>query len=109
MPFPQFQPTEEQIAALPPEQQEMWRDVARRTAAQQELIVELAAERKFGEALIFVGSESRAEKIVDWDEQYDFTDEEARQLVTDFWSVTEAWSADPRLRDGMFNLLKRVA
>lgn len=106
---PWLEPTEEMLASLPPEQQEPWREVARRRASQETLVADLAAERKFGEALVFIGSEARAEKLVSWDEEYDFTDDEARQLVTDFWSVTEAWSADPRLRDGMFNLLKRVA
>jgi hypothetical protein len=109
MKFPHYEPTQEQLDALPPESRAMWEDVARRKAEQEKLIDDLAAERKFGEALVFVGSESRAEKLVDWDEQYHYTDEEARQLVTDFWSVTEAWSGDQRLRDGMFNLLKRVA
>lgn len=109
MKFSQFQPTEEQLAALPPESAEQWREVARRQVESIKHIEELAAARKFDEALVFVGSESRAEKLVDWDEEYHFSDDEARQLVTDFWSVTEAWSADPRLREGMFSLLKRVA
>lgn len=101
--------TDEMVAAIPADQREPWQKLLDGQRAQAARVEALAADRQFVQALYLVGSEDRADRIVAWDEQYAFTDDEASDIVMRCWSVTEAWSANERLRDGMYSLLKRVA
>lgn len=104
-----FEITEEMIEALPEDQRGPWLDHLKRVEEHVELIESEAQARNFKHALVLVDSKDRARYMIDFDERFSFTKEEARDLLDMFWSITEAWSGDERLREGMYGLLKRVA
>lgn len=61
----------------------------------------------YREALMLCSSEDRAGVLIGFADR--LTDDEVRTLLSENWSVTEAWSGDEELRDGMYGLLSRVA
>lgn len=61
-------------------------------------------------ALMFSGSHHRASLLADWNERGLLDDDAVvRSLIEEHWSSTEAWSADTRLRETMYGLLRRSA
>ena len=101
--------TQEMVDAMPEGQRDLWQKQLDGRKWRDEEIERLAADRQFVGALNWLDSQDRADKIVEWDEKYHFTDDEALDIIMRTWSITEAWSGDERLRDGMYGLLKRVA
>lgn len=104
-PFPEI--TAEMIDQLPEEQRGLWIQYLEQKEESVAYLAELEGRREYGDALLFYGSELRAAKLVEWADG--LSDDEVRQLLVDNWSVTEAWGADARLREGMIGLLRRVA
>lgn len=104
-----FEITQEMVDAIPEEHRALWQQTLDARKERDRHVEELVAARQFGMALNFCESQERAAALIDFDERYHLTDDEVRSLLTDYWSVTEAWSGDERLRDGMYGLLKRVA
>jgi hypothetical protein len=68
---------------------------------------DLEERRAYSEALALYASEQRAEALVRWAD--DLSDDEVRALLTEWWTMTEAWSGDEGLRAGMLGLLRRVS
>lgn len=99
--------TDEMIAQLPEKERGPWEQVRAGQKYQEELIANLLDEGNLDQALCLVGSEKRAALIVEHGHKLD--DTALTSLLSDFWSVTEAWSGEPKLREGMLALLKRVA
>lgn len=95
------------IEQLPEEQRGLWLEYLEQKEEAEAEVAELERRRKYGEAIVFYGSEQRAAKLVEWAD--DLSDEDVRQLLIDNWSTTEAWGGDKRLREGMIGLLRRVA
>lgn len=100
---------EDQRAAMPPEQREMWESMVEQHRLGIAEMERLASERKFRAALGIAESQDRADRLIAWDEQYHLTDDEVREVLESEWSHTEAWSGDERLRNGMMGFLRRVA
>lgn len=107
--FPEI--TDEMIAALPESQRPMWEQLRTAKADHARYVAECVERREFGQALLLTDSKERAQVLVGWDEDdsIGLTDADVATLIRDYWSVTEAWSGDVRLRDGMMRLLRRVA
>jgi hypothetical protein len=99
--------TREMIEQMPEDQRAPWlKHLEQREAGLAER-AKLEERREYHRALIFYGSEQRAEALVRWAD--DLSDDEVRDLLTHNWSTTEAWGGDARLREGMIGLLRRVA
>ena len=105
-----FDLTDDQIreaaSKLSPEQAKPWLDIIEQRKLRDKLLAELEEKKDYDQILMFVGSEHRAEKLVSWKDE--LTDDQVRELLTDYWSVTEGWSGDEDLREGMLELLHRV-
>jgi len=104
--FKPIRPTAQQLAALPEHERAVWEELAEREEAHEQRIQDLILESDWDQALCLVGSEDRARILIAACE--DTTIDEARVLLEEWWSVTEAWSGDPTLRAGMLEQLHRA-
>jgi hypothetical protein len=98
--------TRKEIMRLPKDQRAPWLDMLERQKQREKLVAELVKQGDFAKALCLYGSEERAKQLVSWSDR--LTDDQVRELLTDFWSMTEAWSGVPKLREGMLGLLRRA-
>src|SRR3990167_4825732 len=103
----EFTVTPEMIEAFPPDQRGPWQAVLDWQAGRQRLLDEALTAGDFGGMLALVGSAKRAQVFREIAARLD--NEEVRELLTAWWSMTEAWSGDPELREVMMGLLSRVA
>lgn len=101
--------TDEMLAAMTPEQREPWLQYREQKKRADAYVADLVARRVYNEALNLTDSKHRAALLVGWDEQQPLTVKETRALLAQYWSITEAWSGDDRLREGMMRLIRRVA
>lgn len=89
------------------EQIKMWEQMREGRAHKAALMRQWRADGDYRQMLVMTSSEERAGIFAEIADR--LTDEEAAVLLTDFWSVTEAWSGDEKLRETMYGLLARVA
>lgn len=107
-PYTPLEITQELIDSLPEAERGPWQTVYDAREQHTLYLGELCEARNFDKALALMSSDERAPALVEWATKYELTMEEIRDLLTNFWSVTEAWSGDPLLRKGMTELLRFV-
>lgn len=94
-------------SGVPEDKIQPWRDLREARALKDARVRDAIYQGNYREALMLTGSERRAAMLVDLEPR--LTDDEVRDLLDTYWSITEAWSGDPVLREGMYRLLARVA
>lgn len=99
--------TQEMIDAMPESDRPMWQQLLDAKEQKDAIITERMEDADYDGALVMLGSEERAATLIECAARLPV--EEARELVAKWWSVTEAWSGDPELREGMHDMIRRVA
>src|SRR5947208_1819212 len=99
--------TREMVDAIPAEQRGPWEDLLARQEAWEQRAAELEAQGEWDKLLALTGSEGRAAVLCRAAQRCD--DDELRDLLQGYWSLTEAWSGDASLRDPLIAALRRVA
>lgn len=94
-------------SGVPDDKIQPWRDLREQRAMKDARVRDAIYQGNYHEALMLTGSERRAALLVELEPR--LSDDEVRALLDSYWSITEAWSGDPVLRDGMYRLLSRVA
>lgn len=99
--------TREMIEEIPEDQRGPWLAHLEARERAQVIVAELEENGEWRQAALYFDSKHRAEAFTRWAPR--MTDDEVRELLTNEWSVTEAWGGDAKLREGMIGLLRRVA
>jgi hypothetical protein len=99
--------TQEMIDAMPEGDRPIWQQLLDAKAQKDQLVTDRMEDADYDGALVLLGSEERAGTLIDCASRLPV--EEARKLVAKWWSVTEAWSGNPELREGMHEMIRRVA
>lgn len=99
--------TQEMIDAMPEADRPVWQQLMDAKARKGDEINERVEAGDYDGALVLLGSEERAATLIDCASRLPV--DEARKLVAKWWSVTEAWSGDPEVREGMHEMIRRVA
>jgi hypothetical protein len=97
----------EAINGMPEDQRGPWEQVLAGREKARRLLAEGVENGDWRQALNIAGSEGRARVFADIEDR--LTDDDVRDLLDSYWSITEAWSGDPELREVMYRLLQRVA
>lgn len=102
-----FEITQADVDQMPEEHRAKWQELVDARARGREEM-RLAEERgEWNKVLTYQDSGNRAPALIR--AAATMEGDELRELVGHWWSTTEAWSAVPELRDGMYDMIRRAA